>query len=293
MIKSMTGYGKAKCTIANKSVSIELKSLNSKHLDIYTKIPNIYREKDLELRNDIADTIKRGKIELTITIEYVGKELASLINSDAIKEYHKQLQAINEDLGIKNSESLMQVIMRLPEVLKTEVEDLDPEEWKNVSKTFKKAIAELNAFREKEGQVLSKDLIKRINLIENYLDQIRQFEKERVENVKKRIENNLNEFVDQKIIDPARFEQELIYYLEKLDITEERIRLKNHCNYFIQVMNDNKDGSIGKKLNFIAQEAGREINTIGAKASDFEIQRLVVMMKDELEKIKEQLMNIY
>ena len=203
------------------------------------------------------------------------------------------MQAINDELGIQNSDSLMQIIMRLPEVLKPEVEVLNPEEWNYVSKAFKKAISDLNTYREKEGQVLYKDMLKRIDLIEKYLEQIKLFEKERIGNIKKRIENNISEFIDQKTVDPARFEQELIFYLEKIDITEERIRLKNHCNYFIQVMNENKDGSIGKKLNFIAQEAGREINTIGAKASDFEIQRLVVMMKDELEKIKEQLMNIY
>jgi uncharacterized protein (TIGR00255 family) len=292
MIKSMTGYGKAKCSIADKSVSIELKSLNSKHLDIYTKIPNIYREKDLELRNDIAAVLKRGKIELTITIEYSGKELASQINPDVIKEYYQQLQVINKDLDIKNMDSLLQVIMRLPEVLKTEIEELDPEEWELVRKSVNKAINELDSFRVKEGLALSKDLLKRINLIETYLDQIKDIEKQRIDNIRKRLTGSLNELLEQKTYDPDRFEQELIYYLEKLDITEERIRLKNHCNYFTHVMNENNDNSIGKKLNFIAQEAGREINTLGAKASDFEIQRLVVMMKDELEKIREQLMNI-
>jgi uncharacterized protein (TIGR00255 family) len=293
MIKSMTGYGRAKCKIEHKSVIIEIKSLNSKQLDIYTKLPNLYREKDLELRNLIAGSIKRGKIELIITVEHTGKELASQINPDVIKEYYSQLQRINKDLGIEKSESLIQAIMRMPEVLNTDVEELNKEEWKIVRKTVKKVINELNIFREKEGSVLGRDLKKRIDFIESYLSQVKDFEQQRVENIRKRINNNLNELFDKKNIDPARFEQEIIYYLEKIDISEEKTRLKSHCNYFLQVMNDNKDGTIGKKLGFIAQEAGREINTMGSKAGDFEIQRLVVMMKDELEKIKEQLMNIY
>ncbi len=293
MIRSMTGYGKARCTFANKSVSIELKSLNSKQLDIYTKLPNIYRDKDMELRNEIAASINRGKIELTITIEYNGKGLASQINADIVKEYHKQLQSVCDELGIQNPESLMQIIMRLPEVLKTDVEELDPEEWQVIYDSFIEAINELNIFREKEGMALGKDILKRINLIENYLKQVEDYEQQRIENIRKRISSNLNEFIDKKNIDPVRFEQEIIYYLEKLDITEEKIRLKNHCKYFTGVISGNTDGSVGKKLGFITQEAGREINTLGSKASDFEIQRLVVMMKDELEKIKEQLMNIF
>lgn len=292
MIKSMTGFGRAKCVIANKSVSIELKSLNSKQLDIHSKLPNIYREKDLELRNELSNRIIRGKLELTITVEYTGKDIASLINTDVIKKYYRQLQSISKDLEISNSEPLMQVIMRLPDVLKTDTEELKAEEWKIIRDSFIKAIDELNSFREKEGAVLGKDLIKRITLIEAYLKQIENFEPQRVENIKKRINSNLNEFIDKKNIDHTRLEQELIYYLEKLDITEEKIRLKNHCHYFVQVLNENKGNTVGKKLGFIAQEAGREINTLGSKANDFEIQKLVVMMKDELEKIKEQLMNI-
>lgn len=293
MIKSMTGFGRTKCNFANKIVTIELKSLNSKQLDIYSKLPNLYREKDLEFRNELSNRIKRGKLELTITIEYTSKDITSIINTDVIKKYYEQLQAISEDLGIKNSEPLMQIIMRLPDVLRTDIEELEDEEWKIVWDSFNKAIDELNNYREKEGTVLSKDLLKRISLIENYLKQIEEFEQQRIENIKKRINSNLNELIDKKNIDHTRFEQELIYYLEKLDITEEKIRLKNHCQYFMQVINENENNTVGKKLIFIAQEAGREINTLGSKASDFEIQRLVVMMKDELEKIKEQLMNIY
>jgi uncharacterized protein (TIGR00255 family) len=292
MIKSMTGYGKAECKLKNKTVSIELKSLNSKQLDIYTRIPNLYREKDLELRNILINLLKRGKVELTINIEYSDEERASIINSDIAKNYYKQLQSMSKDLDINSPEPLLQIIMRLPEVLKTENEELDSEEWKSIMDSLKSTIDELDNFRIQEGIALSRDLSHRVDLIENYLEKINKFENKRIENIKKRLTGNLNEWVSKENIDLTRFEQELIYYLEKLDITEEKIRLKNHCKYFRDVMNENEDEPVGKKLSFISQEMGREINTMGAKANDFDIQKLIVMMKDELEKIKEQLNNI-
>ena len=292
MIKSMTGYGKAECKLKNKTVSIELKSLNSKQLDIYTRIPNLYREKDLELRNILINLLKRGKVELTINIEYSDEERASIINSDIAKNYYKQLQSMCKDLDINSPEPLLQIIMRLPEVLKTENEELDSEEWKSIMDSLKSTIDELDNFRIQEGIALSRDLSHRVDLIENYLEKINKFENKRIENIKKRLTGNLNEWVSKENIDLTRFEQELIYYLEKLDITEEKIRLKNHCKYFRDVMNENEDEPVGKKLSFISQEMGREINTMGAKANDFDIQKLIVMMKDELEKIKEQLNNI-
>jgi len=292
MIKSMTGYGKAECKLKNKTVSIELKSLNSKQLDLYTRLPNLYREKDLELRNILISQLKRGKVELTITIEYSGEEQASLINPDITKNYYRQLQSVIKDLDINNSEPLLQIIMRLPEVIKTETEELDSEEWKSVMDSLKSTIDELDNFRKQEGMALSRDLSHRLDQIENYLKKINKFENKRIENIKKRLTGNLKECVSKENIDLTRFEQELIYYLEKLDITEEKIRLKNHCKYFRDVMNENEDEPVGKKLNFISQEIGREINTMGAKANDFNIQKIIVLMKNELEKIKEQLNNI-
>jgi uncharacterized protein (TIGR00255 family) len=288
----MTGYGKAECKLKNKTVSIELKSLNSKQIDIYTRLPNLYREKDLELRNILINLLKRGKVELIITIEYSGEEQASLINSDIAKNYYRQLKSVIKDLDINSPEPLLQIIMRLPEVIKTETEELDLEEWESIKDSLKSTINELDSFRKQEGIVLGRDLSHRIDLIENYLGKINKFENKRIENIKKRLAGNLNEWVSKENIDLNRFEQELIYYLDKLDITEEKIRLKNHCKYFRDVMNENEDEPVGKKLGFISQEIGREINTMGAKANDFDIQKLIVMMKDELEKIKEQLNNI-
>ena len=286
----MTGYGKAECKLKNKTISLELKSLNSKQLDIHTRLPNLYREKDPELRNQIINKLKRGKVELNITIEYLDEEKASLINSDIVRNYYRQLQSMSKDLNINSKEPLLQIIMRLPEVLKTETEELDSKEWESIMDSFNLTINELDSFRKQEGKALSKDLSYRLELIEKYLEQINKFENQRIENIKKRLKGYLNEWVGKENIDLTRFEQELIYYLEKLDITEEKVRLKNHCKYFRNVMNENEP--VGKKLGFISQEMGREINTLGSKASDFDIQKLIVMMKDELEKIKEQLNNI-
>ncbi|UCH15680.1 MAG: YicC family protein [Bacteroidales bacterium] len=273
-------------------VSIELKSLNSKQLDIYTRLPNLYREKDLELRNHITNKLKRGKVELNITVEYLEEEKASLINPNIVRNYYSQLQSVSKDLDIYSKETLLQIIMRLPDVLKTETEELDSKEWASVVDSFNISINELDNFREQEGKALGNDLFYRLELIEKYLEQINKFESQRIENIKKRLTGYLNEWVGKENVDSTRFEQELVYYLEKLDITEEKIRLENHCKYFRSVMNEKEDEPVGKKLGFISQEMGREINTLGSKASDFDIQKLIVMMKDELEKIKEQLNNI-
>ena len=288
----MTGYGKTECKLKDKTVSVELKSLNSRQLEIHTKLSGIYKEKDLELRNLIANLIKRGKIELTITVEYSDEKRASLINSEIVKHYYRQLKSLGDDLGIKNPEPLLQTIMRLPEVLNPLNEELESEEWKTIMKTFYISVNELDNFRKQEGTVLGKDLANRVVIIQDYLEQINNFEEQRIENIRKRLKDNLNEWPGRENIDPARFEQELIFYLEKLDITEEKTRLRSHCKYFMQVMKENKEEPAGKKLSFITQEMGREINTIGSKANDFDIQKLVVNMKNELEKIKEQLYNI-
>ena len=288
----MTGYGKAECKLKDKTVSIELKSLNSRQLEIHSKLPGIYREKDLELRNIIASMLKRGKVELLITIEYSDEKRASLINTDTVKSYYKQLKSINDDLDIKESEPLLQAIMRLPEVLAPVNEEVGSEEWDTVIKSFHDSVRELDRFRIQEGDMIGKDFAGRVAAIGDYLKQVSKFEEQRIDNIRKRLRESLNELPGKENVDPARFEQELIFYLEKFDITEEKTRLTNHCKYFLKVMKDNNEEPVGKKLGFITQEMGREINTIGSKANDFDIQKLVVNMKNELEKIKEQLNNI-
>jgi uncharacterized protein (TIGR00255 family) len=292
MIKSMTGYGKAECKLKDKTVSIELKSLNSRQLEIHSKLPGIYREKDLELRNIIASLLKRGKVELSIAVEYSDEKRASLINKDTVKSYYRQLKSINDDLDIKQSEPLLQAIMRLPEVLAPVNEELGSKEWEALVKSFHDSVRELDGFRIQEGDMIAKDFAGRVTVIQDYLRQVSNYEERRIDNIRKRLRESLNELPGKENVDPARFEQELIYYIEKLDITEEKTRLTNHCKYFLKVMKDNGDEPVGKKLGFITQEMGREINTIGSKANDFDIQKLVVNMKDEIEKIKEQLNNI-
>ncbi|MCK4663246.1 MAG: YicC family protein [Bacteroidales bacterium] len=290
MLKSMTGFGKAECKLETKNVSIEIKSLNSKQLDVFTKIPACYKEKDLNFRNEISKTLIRGKVELFIYEEVKENENRVSINSDIINDYYRQLEEITKELDIDKSDDFLQIIMRLPDTIKVEKTKIEEDEWQTIFDTFKTAINDLNEFRIQEGEVLEKDISKRIYSINNLISEIEVFESDRMEKIKLRIKNNLNDLLENEKIDQNRFEQELIYYMEKIDITEEKVRLENHCNYFLETLNEDK--SIGKKLGFIAQEIGREINTIGSKANNADIQKLVVQMKDELEKIKEQLMNI-
>ncbi len=290
MIKSMTGYGKAVCELPEKTITIEIKSLNGKQADVYLRLPNIYREKESEIRNIITNSLKRGKIECVITMEsFEGEQLAA-INKEAVKQYYTQLLEIHDELKIQDREPLIQTILRLPESLKAEIEELDEKEWEAVKSTLLHAIEQLESFRRQEGNILEKDIVERIGHIEKLLSMLDAFENKRTERIRERLKNNLLEFFNQDMVDKNRFEQELIYYLEKLDITEEKVRLQNHSSYFRQVTGE--DNHTGKKLGFICQEIGREINTIGSKANDFEIQKIVVLMKDELEKIKEQLMNV-
>ncbi|MGM0406802.1 MAG: YicC/YloC family endoribonuclease [Bacteroidota bacterium] len=290
MIKSMTGYGKAECELKDKKVTIEIKSLNSKTLDIYSKIPGIYKEKELEIRTEISNKIERGKIEFILYYENTDDKNTTTINSSVVKNYYSQLKSIAKDLQIETSEQLLQTIMRLPDTVNIEREAIDEEEWKAVAKTIQQAIEQLNSFRIQEGTYLKKDMEQRIKTIEQLKDDLSKYEHARIEKVKERLRENILALFDNKEIDKNRFEQEIIYYLEKLDITEEKVRLTNHCNYFIEMLN--QGGAIGKKLGFITQEIGREINTIGSKANDSDIQKDVVLMKDELEKIKEQVLNI-
>ncbi|WP_421920300.1 YicC/YloC family endoribonuclease [Marinifilum sp.] len=291
MLISMTGFGKATLELENKKVSIEIKSLNSKQLDINTRIPNLYKEKDLVLRNEIKNQLERGKVELSIFIESVGADKETKINKPIVEAYYQQLQELSTELDIPlNQEPILQTIVKLPDALKTEHQELDEEEWNQIFTGFKSAISDLNAFRKQEGEALQEDIFERIANIEKLLEEVPQYEENRIETVKTRINDNLNDFIEKQNVDKNRFEQEIIYYLEKLDITEEKVRLANHCKYFIETAKNGN--SIGKKLGFIGQEIGREINTLGSKANDSDIQKIVIQMKDELEKIKEQLLNV-
>ncbi len=291
MLKSMTGFGKAVNEFENKKITVEIKSLNSKQADINAKIPSLYKEKEMELRNMLTKALNRGKIELSVWIDQNEAEKNIQLNQAVIKNYHQQLtelaQSLNKDA---NNESMLDIIMRLPDVMKTEIRELDENEWLSIKQTVINAISEIEKFRIQEGNVLEVDFGQRIKQIENLLAQIEPFAESRIEKVKERIKQNFKDNLKEIDADNNRFEQELIYYLEKLDITEEKVRLANHCSYFIETMEENE--SQGKKLGFIAQEIGREVNTIGSKANHADIQKIVVQMKDELEKIKEQVLNV-
>jgi len=286
----MTGYGKAECELKDKKVTIEIKTLNSKNLDISTKIPGIYREKELEIRSEIAKTLERGKIEFVIYYESTNDSKATTINTAVVKNYYDQLKNVANELNINAQEQMLQTIMRLPDTLYIEHEEINDEEWNIIFNTIQNAIAQVNKFRLQEGLYLQKDMEQRIQSIEKLKEHLSAFENNRIDKVKQRLKDNIKALFEDHEIDRNRFEQEIIYYLEKLDITEEKVRLTNHCQYFMEMLN--QGNAIGKKLGFIAQEIGREINTIGSKANDSDIQKDVVLMKDELEKIKEQVLNI-
>lgn len=287
MLQSMTGFGKVICELSDKTYSIEIKSLNSKQIDISTRIPSMYKHKEIELRNKISKQLLRGKIELTIASDTNGEEKSTLINSDLVKAYYKQIQDLASELGNNIAdEYLLQIVMRFPEVFTTEQKKISETEWEHIIKSVREAVEMLVCFRKQEGSALEKAITGYVQNIESLLSQIDKFEKNRITTIKNRIQQALKDIS----IDKNRYEQELIYYLEKLDISEEKVRLKNHCTYFSETMK--QQVTVGKKLNFIAQEIGREINTIGSKANDSDIQKIVVQMKDELEKIKEQLMNV-
>ncbi len=290
MIKSMTGFGKAVCNTDGKRIVVEIRSLNSKNLNVISKIPDVYSEKELEIRNIVSKELERGKINLIITADSEKDDKVSF-NTEKIKQYYKKLKDITEACGHNpKDEQIFQVIMRLPEILKVEDDELDSEEWTQIQETVKKAIENIDQFRIQEGNALEKDIIGNINNILEQIPNIEEFEDSRIENVKTKLQQKLNEYITVKDQDKNRFEQEIIYYLEKFDINEEKIRLRNHCKYFTETIS--KENAPGKKLGFIAQEIGREINTIGSKANHAEIQKIVVVMKDNLEKIKEQSLNI-
>lgn len=286
----MTGFGKATCELVNKKLTIEIKSLNSKQLDVNSRIPGFYREKEIPVRNLISKNLVRGKIDFSMYAEVTGTENSSIVNTELVKAYFKQLSKVSNELGIENKDDLLSVIMRLPDTLKTEREELDEEEWKVVMQSIQGALTDLMEFRSQEGVTLEKDISERIIEIQNLLSQVEPLEKNRLEKVKERLRNNLVELAEKESIDENRFEQELIFYLEKMDITEEKVRLAHHLEYFLKTIELNE--AVGKKLGFISQEIGREINTLGSKANDSDMQKIVIRMKDELEKIKEQLLNV-
>ena len=286
----MTGYGKAEFEVGNKKITLELKALNSKQLDINTRIPTLYREKDLVIRKEISEKLVRGKFDFSLYIENLGEESNSAINEGIVSDYFNQMSRVYEKLGLPVTEEMMQSVMRLPDTVKTVYEQLDEQEWENIYANLIKVLEDVDRFRSQEGIALNEDVRSNVAEIEELLEQVASFEKQRIENVKNRIQDSLKEFDLNGNLDKNRFEQELIYYLEKLDINEEKVRLKNHCEYFLETLATDK--AIGKKLGFIAQEIGREINTLGSKANESNIQRIVVQMKDALERIKEQLLNV-
>ena len=286
----MTGYGKAERMLADKKLTIEIKSLNSKQLDTSTRLPPLYKEKELEIRQLIAAELERGKVECSIYYELSGKNTPVIINEPFVKSYYEQLYSISGELGLETSIELLSMVMKLPDSIKTEKTELDAEEWESVKETLKEALDKLNRFRNQEGDSLERDLRLRIDAINRKLDHVDIHEKERIELVRERLGKHLEELEMSDKINENRFEQELIYYIEKMDISEEKVRLANHCKYFLETMGDK--GPNGKKLGFISQEMGREINTLGSKANHKELQKLVVEMKDELERIKEQVLNV-
>ena len=289
MVKSMTGFGKGEAALQNKKITVEIRSLNSKQLDLGLRLPAVYRQSEYEIRNIIARTIQRGKVDVFVTVESQAVETPARINKEVFREYLRQMTDTLSFAGIDaDYDAIVPVIMRLPEVVSTETESISDEEHAALIAATEAAAARLDAFRMQEGAILIADLLGRVDRIESYKEEVVPFEKARTETIKARILDNLEKL--QADVDRNRLEQEMIFYLEKLDITEEKVRLDNHCRYFREVAGSEEDA--GRKLGFIAQEMGREINTMGSKANEPNIQILVVKMKDELEKIKEQVLNI-
>ncbi len=284
MIHSMTGYGKSVLELPAKTIRLEIRSLNSKSLDLNVRMPSMYRAKELELRKCIGARLGRGKIDFSLYIEFDKGEAPAKINSEVVKSYMEQLQNISPSSSVE----LLKMAVRMPDAVSTDREDIDPDEWAMISNEVGVVLGRIQDYRKDEGIALEKDFSIRITNIDKLLNSVIDMDAERIEHVRERLEKGISDLKEK--IDQNRFEQELIYYIEKLDITEEKTRLKNHLEYFIKTLNS--ADSNGKKLGFISQEIGREINTIGSKANFAPMQKLVVQMKDELEKIKEQLLNV-
>ena len=291
MIQSMTGYGKATAELSDKKINVEIKSLNSKAMDLSTRIAPLYREKEIEIRNEIAKVLERGKVDFSLWIDKKDAcELVTPINQDVVVAYYERIRTISETTGIPAPEDWFSTLLRMPDVMtKNDIQELSEEEWKAVHATVLQAIQSLVDFRIQEGAALEKKFREKISNIAKLLTSVDPYEKERVEKIKERITDALEKTISVDY-DKNRQEQELIYYIEKLDINEEKQRLSNHLKYFINTMEDGSGQ--GKKLGFIAQEMGREINTLGSKSNHAEMQKIVVQMKDELEQIKEQVLNV-
>lgn len=285
MIQSMTGFGKASLQLAAKKITVEVKSLNSKGLDLNVRIPSVYREMELGLRNEVAALLERGKIDLAVYIELTGEQTSTKINVPIVQAYMQQMKAV---LPQADETELMKMAVRMPDALKTEREEIDENDWLEIQKVIQEALANIAQFRVDEGASLEKEFTLRIGNIRRYMQEALALDPERVQAIKDRLQTAIAELQVQ--VDENRFEQELIYYLEKLDITEEKVRLTNHLDYFIETLQGAEAN--GRKLGFITQEMGREINTMGSKANHATMQKLVVQMKDELEKIKEQVLNV-
>ena len=284
MIQSMTGYGKHIIQLPTKKITVEIKSLNSKSLDLNTRVPSAYRQKELQIRKLLASGLTRGKIDLNLFVESTAGETATKINHKILKQYMEQLS----EVVAADQVELLKMAVKMPDALKTEREEIDEDEFSEILKAVSQALVEINTYRTDEGEVLKNDFLKRISNISKHLEEVLLIDSQRIESVKQRLRSALSALKER--VDENRFEQELIYYLEKYDITEEKVRLENHLSYFKEAINS-KDSN-GKKLGFITQEIGREINTIGSKSNFAPMQQLVVQMKDELEKIKEQALNV-
>ncbi len=284
MIQSMTGFGKSVLQLPSKKITVEIKSLNSKNLDLNARIPSQYREKELQLRNKISRGLTRGKVDFSVYVEVTGEETTSAVNTAAVKKYMAQLREIYPASDV----DLLQMAVRMPDSFKTEREEINEDEFKAIEEAVDEALREINDFRSTEGKALEEELKQRAENIQELLKQVIAMDPERIAGVRERLQKGVAELKEN--VDQNRFEQELIFYIEKFDITEEKVRLENHMDYFLKTLNSSD--SNGKKLAFISQEMGREINTIGSKSNYAPMQQLVVQMKDELEKIKEQLLNV-
>lgn len=285
----MTGYGKAVAELPNKRITIEIRSLNSKQFDLSTRIPSVYREKELILRNMLSRRLERGKVDLTMNVDLIARDVTSKIDPYILRQYHRELTALASEMGVDTPDDWFSVLLRLPDVMKQENETLTEEEWLGIEKAIGEALEELNRFRQQEGEMLQQVLTGKIASIRALLAAVEPFEAERTEKVKSRLYEALANLEGVEV-DRNRLEQEMIYYLEKLDVNEEKTRLAHHLDYFTETLHE--ESSQGKKLGFIAQEIGREINTLGSKSNQSGMQRIVVQMKDELEQIKEQILNV-
>jgi len=294
MIISMTGYGKAFGELLGKKLLIEIKTLNSKGLDLSVKLPGAFREKEMEIRTLLSQRLERGKVELYVSAEKSADIATYSINKPLFFQYYRELHSLLSELNDENRDGLISMILKIPDVIQTEKAEFEETDWAILTDGIESALKSLEEFRAAEGKILESDVRNRVQLILNLLDSIEPFEQNRLNDIRERIRIGFQNITKSDLLqtkpDENRFEQELIYYIERLDITEEKVRLKKHCDYFIETLNDKN--SQGKKLGFVSQEMGREINTIGSKANDAGIQKIVVQMKDELEKIKEQLLNI-